>query len=75
MLQLIGVAADLVVEGEDGALGRFRGRVIAIAMDPGAGEAFPGPSAVPTWLLVADDERPAPVWVGQDAVTGHRLGR
>jgi hypothetical protein len=74
-VHLIGVSADLVVEGSDGAdgVGRFRGRVIALAVHDAAGPGPPEPAT--TWLLVADDDRPAPVWVPQTAVTGQRLGR
>jgi hypothetical protein len=74
-VKLIGVSADLVVEGTDeaGGVGRFRGRVIALALDESAASGPPDPAT--TWLLVADDDKPAPVWVPQDAVKGQRLGR
>jgi hypothetical protein len=73
-VQVIGVSADLVVEGTDeGGVGRFRGRVIALAVDQDAGPGPPDPAT--TWLLVADDDKPAPVWVAQHTVTGQRLGR
>jgi hypothetical protein len=74
-VQVIGVGADLVVEGADEAngVGRFRGRVIALAVDEAAGPGPPDPAT--TWLLVADDDKPAPVWVAQHTVTGQRLGR
>ena len=74
-MQVIGVGADLVVEGTDdgGGVGRFRGRVIALAVDQDAGPGPPDPAT--TWLLVADDDKPAPVWVAQHTVTGQRLGR
>jgi hypothetical protein len=74
-VQVIGVSADLVVEGtdEEGGVGRFRGRVIALAVDQDTG---PGPrDPATTWLLVADDDKPSPVWVAQNAVTAQRLGR
>ncbi|HSD82137.1 MAG TPA: hypothetical protein VLB47_15830 [Solirubrobacteraceae bacterium] len=75
MRQIIGVSADLVVEGVDPAPGgrRFHGRVIALAVDAGADEGPPDPAG--TWLLVADDEQPRPIWVAQRDVTGQRLGR
>ena len=74
-MELIGVSADLVVEGADeaGGTGRFRGRVIALAFDEDSGPGPPDPAR--TWLLVADDDKPAPVWVAQSAVRGQRLGR
>ncbi|MBI5106950.1 MAG: hypothetical protein HZB46_18545 [Solirubrobacterales bacterium] len=72
MLQLVGISAELVVEGEDDDAGAFSGRVLAIAADSGAGGP-PGPST--TWLLVVDDRRPEPVWVSQAAVSSQRLGR
>jgi hypothetical protein len=72
MMQLVGVSAELVVEGEDDGAGAFGGRVVAIAVDSGAGSP-PGPST--TWLLVADERRPGPVWVSQAAVSAQRLGR
>jgi hypothetical protein len=75
MLQIVPVTADLVVEGRDDAraVGRFRGKVIAIAIDDGDAEAGAPPAT--TWLLVADDDKPAPVWVAHGDVTGQRLGR
>jgi hypothetical protein len=33
----------------------------------------PAPEA--TWLLVADDQRPSPIWVTQAQVSAQRLGR
>lgn len=72
MKQLVGVSADLVVEGEGDDVGAFSGRVLAIAVDAGAGSP-PGPST--TWLLVIDERRPEPVWVSQGAVRAQRLGR
>jgi hypothetical protein len=72
MRQVIGVAADLVVEGTRGG-DAFRGRVIAIALDGNGADGPPDPAS--TWLLVADDASPAPVWVGQSDVTAQRLGR
>ena len=74
MLQVIAVTADLVVDGEGGEdVGRFSGRVLAIALEPSS--SGDGPAASETWLLVADDRRPAPVWVGQETVKAQRLGR
>jgi hypothetical protein len=68
---VIGVSADLVVEAAHEGQ-PVRGRVIAVAVD----DADSGcPPSEATWLLVADDDRPAPVWVAQAAVTGQRLGR
>jgi hypothetical protein len=72
MRQVIGVAADLVVEGARGG-DAFRGRVIAIALDGEGTNGPPDPAS--TWLLVADDDRPQPIWVGQGDVTAQRLGR
>ena len=78
MLHLAPVSAELVVEGHDDDAGAFRGRVIAVAVavddGPDAGERS-GPSASTTWLLVADEERPAPLWVAPDAISAQRLGR
>jgi hypothetical protein len=74
-VQIIGVLADLVVDGVDtvqGA-GHFSGRVIAIALDDDPDRRPPSPSA--TWLLVADDQKPAPLWVLQSDVSAQRLGR
>lgn len=74
MIQLVAVSADLVVEGDAGGdAGTFRGRVLALAMDGAA--AADGPAGAPLWLLVADDRRPAPLWVARDALTAQRLGR
>jgi hypothetical protein len=74
-VQIIGVSAELVVEGVDSAQGsgRFQGRVIAVAFDDDSDRHAPSTSA--TWLLVVDDERPAPVWVSQSDVSAQRLGR
>lgn len=73
-MQLVGVSADLVVEGDAGGeTGTFRGRVLAIAMDDASGSG--GPEGAPLWLLVADDQRPAPLWVAQETLTAQRLGR
>jgi hypothetical protein len=75
MWQVIGMSSDLVVEGRDEArgVGSFRGRVIAVAVNGGDAELKPDEAA--TWLLVADDTKPAPLWVEQRKVTGQRLGR
>ena len=76
MRQIIGVSADLVVEGVDttqGA-GRFQGRVIAVALEEDPHRHGP-PSASATWLLVADDDKPAPLWILQSDVSAQRLGR
>ena len=74
-MKLIGVSADLVVEGTDesGGVGPFHGRVIALAVHEAAGPGPPDPAT--TWLLVADDDKPSPVWVAQHTVAGQRLGR
>lgn len=72
MLQLVGITAELVVDGEDDDAGAFSGRVLAIAVDSSGGSP-PAPST--TWLLVVDDRRAAPVWVSQAAVSSQRLGR
>jgi hypothetical protein len=72
MLQLAGVSADVIVEGEDDDVGAFKGRVLAIAVDTSAGSP-PGPST--TWLMVIDDRRADPVWVSQAAIRAQRLGR
>lgn len=74
-MQLIGLTADLMVEGDDGA-GPFRGRVLAIALDDRSpGSTAEGPSAASTWMLIADEERSGPIWVTQSSVTAQRLGR
>jgi hypothetical protein len=74
-MQIVGVTADLMVEGVDSAhgAGRFQGRVIAVAFADGPDRHAPSPSA--TWLLVVDEEQPAPLWVAQSDVTAQRLGR
>lgn len=74
-MQIIGLAAELVVEGveTERGIGRFQGRVIALAFDADADPHVPAPSA--TWLLVVDEEQPAPLWVLQSDVTAQRLGR
>jgi hypothetical protein len=72
MLQVAGVSADVMVEGDEDGVGPFNGRVIAIAVDAVAGSP-PGPST--TWLMVVDDRRADPVWVSQAAISGQRLGR
>lgn len=72
MRHVVGIAADLVVEGDhDG--GPFRGRVIAMALEEDNAGRPPAPEA--TWLLVADDQRPSPIWVTQAQVSAQRLGR
>jgi hypothetical protein len=73
--QIIGVSAELVVEGVQREQGGapFHGRVIAILLDDD-GQGGP-PEASSIWLLVADDDRPAPVWVLQSDVSAQRLGR
>jgi hypothetical protein len=75
MVQIVGLTAELVVEGESerGGTGRFKGRVIAIAFEPGDGRE--PPEAASTWMLVADDGKPAPVWVAQSDIAAQRLGR
>jgi hypothetical protein len=74
MWQLVPISAELVVDGQDDArgIGPFRGRVLALALDTESDAGMPDAA---TWLLVADDAKPAPVWVGLDAVAGQRLGR
>jgi hypothetical protein len=69
---LVGVSAELVVEGTHGDR-PFQGRVIAIALDDGPSGGKPSPEA--TWLLVSDDSAPSPIWVGQNEVATQRLGR
>jgi hypothetical protein len=77
MPRLVTISAELMVEGDGGdGIGPFRGRVLAIAMEePAEGDAGAGPSPSSTWLLVADEQRPAPVWVAQHTVAAQRLGR
>jgi hypothetical protein len=77
MPQLISISAEIMVEGDGGeGVGAFRGRVLAIALDEPAGrEDATDPSQLATWLLVADEQRPAPVWVARESVAGQRLGR
>jgi hypothetical protein len=72
--QIIAITADLVVEGMEGGPGgeRLQGRVIALAVDDGDSGA---PDGTSMWLLVADDTRPAPVWVAHADVSAQRLGR
>ena len=74
MWQLVPISAELVIEGQDDVrgVGPFRGRVLAMALD---GVPDAGVADATTWLLVADDGKPAPVWVGLDAVASQRLGR
>ena len=74
-MQLVAVSAELVVEGEHDGLGPFRGRVLAIALGDVADPGPEGPAPTSTWLLVADDQRPGPVWVSQASVRAQRLGR
>lgn len=73
MRQVIAVSAELMVEGTQHTAGRFQGRVIAVAIDDEAGADAPAAGA--TWLLVADDRKPAPVWVALADVSAQRLGR
>jgi hypothetical protein len=84
---LIPATQSLYVEGvtDDGGIGEFRGRVIAIGVqatdtvipaepngtDPTA-ESLIGWGS--THLLVADESRKAPIWVSKKAVTSHRVG-
>jgi hypothetical protein len=75
--QLIPISAELMVEGDGGdGVGAFRGRVLAVALDESP-EADGGtdPSQPATWLLVADEQRPAPLWVARESVAAQRLGR
>lgn len=74
-MQIIGVSADVTVDGVDPADGaeRVQGRVIAVAFDDDADGGDPVPSA--TWFLVVDEQRPAPVWLPHADVTAQRLGR
>jgi hypothetical protein len=74
MWHLVPISAELVVDGQDDArgVGPFRGRVLAMALENGSDG---GVVDATTWLLVADDAKPAPVWVGLDAVASQRLGR
>jgi hypothetical protein len=75
MWHVIGISAELVVEGRDDArgVGPFRGRVVAVAVEGGA--AAQAPDTWETWLLVVDDTKPGPVWVAQGDVASQRLGR
>jgi hypothetical protein len=84
---LIPATQPLYVEGvtEDGGIGEFHGRVIAIGfqgtdtvipaepdgVDPAA-ESLIGWGS--THLLVADERKRAPIWVSKKAVTSHRVG-
>lgn len=75
----------LHVEGESGsdAVGRFSGTVLCVAMqdtDPLAGTAteVPGePEGLSGWgstfFLVADPDKPAPVWVAKNDVSSHHV--
>jgi hypothetical protein len=83
---LIPATQPLYVEGitEDGGIGEFRGRVIAIGVhgtntvipaepngtDPATESLFGWGS---THLLVADETKKAPLWVSKKAVTSHRV--
>jgi hypothetical protein len=69
--RIAAVNTELIVEGELGGES-FAGRVIAVAVDDGHPVLGPQPAA--TWFLVADDRRPAPIWVAAADVTGKRLG-
>jgi hypothetical protein len=87
---LIPITQALDVEGssELGAVGSFSGTVIAIGLrdtDPiasvGAEAQTAGdgePEGLLGWgtthFLVADPEKPAPVWVGKNDIESHRLG-
>jgi hypothetical protein len=75
MWQVVPISAELVVEGRDDARagGPFRGRVLALALDTTADAELTDVAV--TWLLVADDARPAPIWVTTDAIAAQRLGR
>lgn len=83
--QLISVEAPLTVEGQSEAedVGEFSGRVIAIGMqdtDP-ISAATPESEATDsteglsgwgtTYFLVADDSKPAPVWVEKQDISKH----
>ncbi len=87
-LSVIPVAGNLQVEGESDAddVGSFSGRVIAILMqdtDPvsaatpeseatGSTEGLAGFGT--TYFLVADEEKPHPVWVEKQDITKHGFG-
>jgi hypothetical protein len=83
---LVALHQPLYVEGlaEEAGIGEFRGRVVAIGLrgseplipaqpdgsDPVA-EGLLGWGS--THFLVADESRPAPIWVPKSEVTAHRL--
>ena len=83
--QLIPVNGSLWVEGDNPAVGRFRGHVTAIGVrdydpvaSPRADRAGNGEGHVEglwgwgtTHFLVADGDRPAPVWVSKEDVRRH----
>lgn len=85
---LIPVFHDLQVEGKStsSSVGEFSGRVVAIAvrgLDPvAAPEPHEDGPAQPegllgwgtTHMLVSDPDRPAPIWVAKEDLTGHRIG-
>jgi hypothetical protein len=84
---LIPATQPLYVEGvtEDGGIGEFRGRVIAIGVkgtdtvipaEPNGSD--PATESLIGWgsthLLVADETKRAPIWVPKNGVTSHRVG-
>jgi hypothetical protein len=83
----IPAAQHLYVEGsaDEGGIGEFRGTVLAIGVR-GTDPVIPAepnghdPSAEgllgwgSTHLLVADESRPAPIWVPKNSVIHHRVG-
>jgi hypothetical protein len=81
------ITHELYVEGaaDEGGIGEYRGLVLAIGVrgtdpvipaepnghDP-AVEGLLGWGS--THLLVADEDRPAPIWVPKNSVVRHRIG-
>ncbi len=89
VFELISVPAELYVEGQSdtGAVGGFRGRVLAIGLrgsdpiasaSPEGAEGTVEPEGLLGWgtthFLVADEDKPAPVWVQKNDITSHRVG-
>ncbi len=82
--QLTPVRQVLHVEGRSEQVGEFAGTVVAIGIkdtDPIAATSIGAPNGSTeglegwgrTFFLVADENRPAPVWVAKTDVESHRV--
>ena len=64
---IVAVAHEVYLEGHSiqESIGRFRGRALATTVAPAPGH---DPNQAPSWYLIDDVRKPAPVWVRQEDV-------